>query len=152
MGQACHSWAIILGVVPLEISAWKPLMAPQAMVMKQNGKILPAKMGPVPSMNRVKRGHGQLRPHEKDAHAEHQHHTQLHEGAQIVARRQQQPHRQGAGGKAVDHDANGQRHGAQREHRRQARRDSATHWPPKMPITTSTKPMTETSSTFPGRQ
>ena len=31
-------------------------MAPQAMVMKQNGNILPAKMGPVPSVKRVKAG------------------------------------------------------------------------------------------------
>src|ERR1700675_4694155 len=44
---------IILGVVPDEISEWKPLMAPQAMVMKQNGNILPANTGPLPSMKRV---------------------------------------------------------------------------------------------------
>src|SRR5688572_10736479 len=52
-GQACHSRAIIFGVVPEEISAWKPDIAPQAIVMKQNGKIFPAKIGPVPSTNRV---------------------------------------------------------------------------------------------------
>ena len=28
--------------MPLEISEWKPEIAPQAIVMKQNGKILPA--------------------------------------------------------------------------------------------------------------
>jgi len=30
----------------------KPLIAPHAMVMKQNGKIFPAKTGPLPSMKR----------------------------------------------------------------------------------------------------
>ena len=44
------------GVVPEEISEWNPEIAPQAMVMKQNGKILPAKIGPVPSVNRVSGG------------------------------------------------------------------------------------------------
>src|ERR1035441_5122986 len=55
-GRACDSVAIIFGVVPEEISEWNPEMAPQAMVMKQNGKIFPAKMGPVPSVNRVNAG------------------------------------------------------------------------------------------------
>jgi hypothetical protein len=40
-------------VVPEAISEWNPEIAPQAMVMKQNGKILPAKIGPVPSTKRV---------------------------------------------------------------------------------------------------
>src|SRR6516162_3909572 len=53
---ACRSLVSILGVVPEEINEWKPDTAPQAMVMKQNGKILPAKIGPVPSTNRVKAG------------------------------------------------------------------------------------------------
>ena len=48
--------AIIFGVVPDEISEWNPEMAPHAMVMKQNGKILPAKIGPVPSTKRVNAG------------------------------------------------------------------------------------------------
>ncbi len=47
---------IIFGVVPEEISEWKPLTAPQAMVMKQKGKTVPAKMGPVPSVNLVRAG------------------------------------------------------------------------------------------------
>ena len=41
------------GVVPEEISAWKPEMAPQAMVMNTNGNNVPAKTRPVPSMNFV---------------------------------------------------------------------------------------------------
>src|SRR5881227_436010 len=55
-GQACDSLAIIFGVVPDEMREWNPEMAPQAIVMKQNGKILPAKIGPVPSVKRVKAG------------------------------------------------------------------------------------------------
>ena len=44
------------GVVPLAISEWKPEIAPQAMVMKTNGKTLPPKSGPVPSMKEVSAG------------------------------------------------------------------------------------------------
>ena len=54
--RASTSRRINLGVVPLEISAWNPLMAPQAMVMKAKGNIFPAKMGPVPSTKRVSGG------------------------------------------------------------------------------------------------
>ena len=50
------SRAISLGVVPLEIKEWKPLMAPQAMVMNAKGKIFPANTGPVPSTKRVSAG------------------------------------------------------------------------------------------------
>src|SRR5580658_927404 len=56
IGQAFHSLEIIFGVVPEAIKEWNPEMDPQAMVMKQNGKILPAKMGPVPSTKRVRGG------------------------------------------------------------------------------------------------
>ncbi len=55
-GHACHSLAIIFGVVPDEISEWNPEIAPHAIVMKQNGKTFPAKIGPVPSVNRVNAG------------------------------------------------------------------------------------------------
>ncbi len=44
------------GVVPDETRAWKPDMAAQAIVMKQNGKTGPANTGPVPSMKRVTAG------------------------------------------------------------------------------------------------
>ena len=47
--RTCDSLAIILGVVPELISAWKPESAPQAIVMNTNGNSLPAKTGPVPS-------------------------------------------------------------------------------------------------------
>ena len=44
------------GVVPEEMREWKPEMAPHAIVMKQKGKTLPAKIGPVPSTKRVSAG------------------------------------------------------------------------------------------------
>src|SRR5579884_2638562 len=49
MRRASDSRAIILGVVPDATSAWKPDMAPQALVMKAKGKSLPANTGPSPS-------------------------------------------------------------------------------------------------------
>jgi hypothetical protein len=42
--------------VPLEISAWKPEIAPHATVMKANGNSLPANTGPLPSTNCVTAG------------------------------------------------------------------------------------------------
>ena len=45
-----------MGVVPLEINEWKPLIAPQAMVINAKGKRLPAKTGPLPSIKRVSAG------------------------------------------------------------------------------------------------
>src|SRR5207247_6044303 len=54
--NAWRSRASNLGVVPEEISEWNPETAPQAMVIKQNGKILPVKIGPVPSTKRVNGG------------------------------------------------------------------------------------------------
>ncbi len=42
--------------MPLDTSAWKPDMAPQAMVMNTNGNSAPQKIGPVPSMNCVNAG------------------------------------------------------------------------------------------------
>jgi hypothetical protein len=56
MKRASFSFSSSLGVVPLAMSAWKPLMAPQAMVMNTNGNTLPANTGPVPSMNGVTAG------------------------------------------------------------------------------------------------
>ena len=47
------SLAIIFGVVPEEMSAWKPERAPQAIVMNTNGKILPANTGPSPSVAKL---------------------------------------------------------------------------------------------------
>jgi hypothetical protein len=49
MSRTWLSFATIFGVVPDEISAWKPDSAPHAMVMNTNGNSDPAKTGPVPS-------------------------------------------------------------------------------------------------------
>ena len=43
-------------MVPEAMREWKPEMAPQAIVMKQKGNTLPAKIGPVPSTKRVSAG------------------------------------------------------------------------------------------------
>ena len=54
--RASLSRVSILGVVPEAISEWKPEIAPQATVMKANGKTLPPNSGPVPSTNWVSGG------------------------------------------------------------------------------------------------
>ncbi len=53
MNRAWLSISIILGVVPELMRAWKPEMAPQAMVMKTNGHTGPGMMGPPPATNGV---------------------------------------------------------------------------------------------------
>ena len=53
MKRAWRSFSIIFGVVPDEISAWKPDTAPHAMVMNRNGNSEPDQAGPVPSMKRM---------------------------------------------------------------------------------------------------
>ena len=56
MNRASVSRRNSLGVVPEEISAWNPEIAPHAIVTNTNGNSLPANMGPVPSMNCVTAG------------------------------------------------------------------------------------------------
>jgi hypothetical protein len=56
MKRASRSLASSFGVVPEAISEWKPEIAPHAIVMNTNGKTLPPKIGPVPSMNCVSAG------------------------------------------------------------------------------------------------
>ncbi len=56
MKRAWVSFSSSLGVVPDEISAWKPDTAPQAMVMNRNGNRLPDHTGPPPSANCVNAG------------------------------------------------------------------------------------------------
>ena len=93
------------GVVPDEISEWKPEIAPQAIVMKQNGKTLPAKIGPVPSTKRV--SGRQLRSSgrsDDDAERQQRDRADLDERREVVARREQQPDRQHRGGEAVGDD------------------------------------------------
>ena len=56
MGRMWLSLSIIFGVVPEAMSAWNPEMAPQAMVMKQNGNSGPGMIGPPPLMYSVSGG------------------------------------------------------------------------------------------------
>ena len=62
------------------------------------------------------RRHLQLRQHEQHAKREQEDGAQLHERAEIVARREQQPHRQDAGGKGVDDDGPGEGRSLEMEH------------------------------------
>ena len=82
------------------------LMAPQAMVIKAKGKILPANAGPVPSAERV-RG-GMCRGAGRNATmptAGMRDGAEFHKRAQVIAGRQQQPHGQGGSGEPVNDDA-----------------------------------------------
>jgi len=54
--RASVSLSSILGVVPEATSAWKPEIAPQAIVMKRNGKSGPGTIGPPPAANCVTAG------------------------------------------------------------------------------------------------
>ena len=86
------------------MSAWKPEIAPHAIVMNANGNTLPANTGPVPSMNCVSAGICSGGSEMRMPTASAMHDADLHERRQVVARREQQPHRQHRRGEAVDHD------------------------------------------------
>ena len=91
-------------MVPDEISEWKPEIAPHAMVMKAKGKTLPAKIGPVPSVNRVSAGSSICGRSATNSHGEREHDADLDERAQVVARREQQPNRDHRSQEAVGDD------------------------------------------------
>ena len=77
--------------------------------MKQNGKDL-AREDRTGAVDETReRRQLQIGPDEENADREQQHHAELHERAQIVARREQQPHRQRAREEAVDDDGDRQR-------------------------------------------
>ena len=66
--------------------------------MKQNGKILPAKMGPgAIDEPRERRAVCRARVSEENADGEQEDHAELDEGAEIIARGEEQPYRQRAG-------------------------------------------------------
>ena len=100
--RMCDSFSIIFGVVPDEISEWKPETAPQAMVMNRNGNSVPENTGPVPSMKRVVAGIAQRRRDDVDADRQRDDVPILRKVLQVVARREHQPHRQAGGDGAVD--------------------------------------------------
>ena len=103
--------------------------APQAIVMKQNGKTLPAKTGPVPSTKRVSAGIWMVGRTSRMPGGEREHDADLDEGRQVVARREQQPHRQRRGGEAVDDDGERERRAGEREDAAPTPASAATHWP-----------------------
>src|SRR3954469_6988410 len=51
MGRISLSLSTIFGVVPVEMSEWKPEIAPQAIVMNTNGYHGPGMIGRPPCMN-----------------------------------------------------------------------------------------------------
>jgi hypothetical protein len=54
--RASDSLISIFGVVPEATRAWNPEIAPHAILMKQNGKIVPPNSGPVPFAKTVTAG------------------------------------------------------------------------------------------------
>ena len=102
--RASVSRSSSLGVVPDAMSAWKPEIAPHAIVMNANGKTLAGEDRPGAVGELRQRRHLQRRQHDEDAERERDDDADLHERRQVVARREQQPHRQHRRGEAVDHD------------------------------------------------
>ena len=121
MKRASRSRSSSLGVVPDAMSAWNPLMEPHAMVMNAKGKSAPAKIGPGAVGEPRERGHLQRRQRDEDADRERDDDADLHERGEIVARREQQPHREHGRREAVRHHEERERPAAQRERRRQRR-------------------------------
>ena len=96
------------------MSAWNPDIAPQAMVMNANGNSLPANTGPLPSTNCVTAGILSGGITKMIATPRSDDRADLHERRQVVARREQQPHRQHRRDEAVDHHRPGELRAATR--------------------------------------
>ncbi len=90
--------------------------------------------------------------HQQDADGQHRHDAQFDERAQIIARGEEQPHRQHAGKESVDDHRDGQR----RRRKREPGREHAANWPRPVRRKCSRSPARvrrcEHSSTLPGRQ
>ena len=69
--------------------------------MKQKGKILPPKSGPVPFGERRDRGELELRAHACDADGQQDHGAELDERREVVARGEKEPHRENRSGETV---------------------------------------------------
>jgi hypothetical protein len=104
---------MILGVMPLAMSVWKPLIAGDG--DETEGKQLAGddQTGAVHELRHG--GHLDLGQHQQHAGREGDDRAQLHERAQVISRREQQPHRQDAGGDPINDDGPGERFGAKRE-------------------------------------
>lgn len=91
-------------MVPEETREWKPESAPQAMVMKTNGNIEPHEDRARAAGGEVgDRGHLQGRQGDDHAQGQEPDRADLHEGGEVVARGQQQPHGEHGGEEPV-HD------------------------------------------------
>ena len=101
MKRASVSFHSIFGVVPEETSAWKPEIAPQAMVTNRNGKQL-ALDDRSAAVNEL-RDRGKLNVGMNNEHAKNQQRdgAQLHVGGEIIARLKQEPDRQDGCDEAV---------------------------------------------------
>ena len=85
-------------------SAWKPEIAPQAMVMKTNGKSLPGMIGPAAAGELRDRRRVDVRRHDDGADDQRGDRAELHVRREVVARAEQHPDRQHRGDEAVDGD------------------------------------------------
>src|ERR1041385_1962383 len=82
---------------------------------EREGKKIAREYWPAAIDEARERGHLQRRPHQKDSRGQNRDGAKLYEGAQIVSRRQKQPHRKRGGGKAIKNDQNRQRGPGQRK-------------------------------------
>ena len=116
MKRTCVSFSIIFGVVPEAISEWKPDSAPQAIVMNTNGNSAPANTGPSPLEANSVTGSFFITGSVTMMPIGEQHdHADLHERREVVARREQHPHRQHGRDEAVADQAQRERLGRERE-------------------------------------
>ena len=127
-------------------------MAPQVMVMKQNGNSGPGMIGPPPPANSVNAGILQLGVDDHHAEGEQQDGADLRERAQIAARGEQQPHRQHRGDEAVDAERQGDLRARQVEEAAQRRVRRLSGSPPATAASIATTPMTVASTMRPLRQ
>ena len=139
--RASGSRSSSFGVVPDEISAWKPEIAPQAIVMKRTGTACPAKTGPAAVDELRERRHLQRRQHDQDADRQREHDADLDERREVVARREQQPHRQHRRGEAVGHDRAARASSRSSVNIGASVGLSATHVPTNSATTSSTRPI-----------
>ncbi len=98
----CDSLSIIFGVVPEETSAWNPEIAPHMMQMNTNGKMLPGNVGPPLTKTSLSGGACKRRIGDETPTTSRAIGADLQEAGEVVARAEQQPHRQHRGDEAVD--------------------------------------------------
>ena len=103
-------------------------------------------------MNRVSAGIFKSGSTQQNPERQREDRAELHERAEVIARREQQPHRQHAGRQAVNDDGPGQRDVPQAEDLGPVPGFHRPACPPHTASNSSTTPMAEASSTLPTRQ